>query len=473
MKLTKFSQRPGQRQRSRSWDRGLLERERAPRESSLPRNELESETQWFLNQPKVLVTSHSIEHPIESDALKRKHYKRPVSGIAYLTIRTAKHHNLSITSHVTDLQPRIEEDVRDGKVAVVISVDGGPDLAVRNLANIMEYGRLWKTTNLQVLIVFDYGAKQSALNEIERIWSPVTKTMSGIHLHDKVVTSEKIVDGVKVKTWEKESPANQTKLSDEERDAKEAKVFNTAMEEAQTLISENAVYGGERVLCSIIKCFSSEESSDRKNYQKLYDFTKSKTIKAGQAAKNKDHVKDLKFISRHLTRQHNCLTFVLCKSSKCSHCKDITPAQCTKNLQSNGYRLPDPEMSTKHPGHYLTFMDLEEKYRYCELPRADMEQPSRRKKNFGRCRELGCREYVFMSAADETRHINLAHGGKRSGTPLLPPAKDRPKIGAATKPKPHNRKCQVCGVVYKSEHQLVKHKKATGHVARRGRKSKV
>ena len=53
------------------------------------------------------------------------------------------------------------------KVAVILSAVGGPGLSVRNSANIMEYGRLWKETGLQVLMVFDCGVKQSALNEIK------------------------------------------------------------------------------------------------------------------------------------------------------------------------------------------------------------------------------------------------------------------------------------------------------------------
>ena len=453
MKLTKYSMRPGQR--SKSWDHH--QKEKWQRDSSLPKR--------IFNPVKPV--KPGVFHPTERDSHGRPHYKRPVSGPIYTTVRTSKHHNLTCTSHINDIKPRIEDDVKSGKTVVILSVDGGPDLSVRNTANIMEYGRLWQETKLGVLIVKDFGANLSAYNPIERAWAPITKTMAGVRFHD-------------VLPGEKESPAEQKSLTEEERNAKEKIIFDKAMDEASSLIS-TASYAGDNIQCTWVECLSVCEKSDKETFEEIHQFTEGplKLIRSKECA---HLVKRYKFYCRHLHRQHNSITFVVCKNDKCSHCSyvytadvmekpnstDLKPRtkwKATENIQKLGYRIPDPEPSEELPGHFLSYIELDGKYRNKKLPTADEHQPSNKKIDV--CQDKGCRGYVFFSENDRKRHNKLCHDNKRQNESTS--ISDSPKIqGDSQKAS----KCQVCDRVFASPHHLRVHKKNANHNSQRGRKKK-
>ena len=87
-----------------------------------------------------------------------------------------------------------------------------------------EYGRLFKETKLGFLAVFDHGAKLSAYNEIEKVWCPCTKCLSGVIFRDKLENEEK-------------PPNLQTDLTKEERDAKQNIIFDTAERECATFLT--------------------------------------------------------------------------------------------------------------------------------------------------------------------------------------------------------------------------------------------
>lgn len=441
----------------------------ARRDGSLPRDVARnSQLNDTEKRASPYIQTEHPNNPIERDHLGRAHYKRPMSGKANLIVRTAKHHNLSVTSHCGDIKPRLQQDVEEGKTVALLSVDGGPDLSVKHQANIYQYGLLWKECLLQSLIVFDYGPNQSALNPIERIWSPVTKTLSGVIFHDRVRINSN--DPNKPPTFEELAPCKQSDLTPSELDEKEKKVFNTAMEECCELISRHAVYAGDSVLCHAVECFSIEEKSDKDTYESMLNFTKAPLYKLHEK-ENKKHLAEYSFVCKHLVRQHNVVTFVICKSDKCSHCRQfVDVSEATKCIQNYGYRLPNPEASATHKGHFMSFIQLEAKYKgKHSLPRLDRHQPSQ--ENHGVCSMKGCRGFRYFSDHDEDRHLKLLHGGKRAiADAALPPGKDNPKIGTCKAPA--NLTCQFpnCGIKFSTAYALNQHKKKENHKTERGRK---
>lgn len=426
----------------------------------------------------TLVESASRGNPIERDSLGRPHYRRPMSGKASLMVRTAKHHNLSVTSHCRDLHPRISQDRQEGKSVVLLAVDGGPDLSVKHQTNVYQYGLLWKEMNLEAMIVYDYGPYQSAMNPIERIWAPVTKSLSGVIFHDKVRIDND--NPTRPPMFESLPPHQQTELQPNVLEQKEKKIFDTAMRECTQIISQHAVYGNESVLCNFVECFSVEEKSDKDTYESMFLFTKAPLYDL-KSKKNQDHIAAFAFVCKHLVRQHNVITFCVCKNPSCSHCTKFTnTSRATKCLQEYGYRLPNPEYSTTHKDHYMTFIELESKYKgKRDLPKLDKNQPSQ--EDLGKCNLKGCRNFRFFSISDKDRHLRLLHGGKRAiKESSLPTAIENPKIG-----KPKSRvtkkiksvtvhKCQFphCGIIFGTYHQLREHKIKEKHMVRRGRKSK-
>ena len=80
-----------------------------------------------------------------------------------------------------------------------------------------------------------------------------------------------------------------------------------------------------------------------------------------------------------------------------------------------GGKLFQPTPSEENPGHYLTFIESDTKFRNNpqDIPPIDSQQPSMKDDTLGICTLGGCKGYKFLSSANESRHIRLAHGGRR------------------------------------------------------------
>ena len=147
------------------------------------------------------------------DKIGRKHYQRFTSGPALLTLRACKFVHSTAATHINDLKPIIEALKNEGKGIFFIKVDNGPDWNLLNLVNELYFFRLWRDLGLDVLGIVSYAAKYSAYNNIEHLWSPMSRKLSSVVLPS-------VLEGDDL------PPYKQTDLSKQEIVEKEAEVCN-------------------------------------------------------------------------------------------------------------------------------------------------------------------------------------------------------------------------------------------------------
>ena len=116
------------------------------------------------------------------DRLGRTHYKRSKYGPAVLKLRAYKFGSSSAQTHANDLAPILSAQVQDGKTIAFIKVDNGPDWNILNVTNAIYFGRMWRDTGLDILGIASYAAQWSAYNNIEHLWSPISKRLANVVL---------------------------------------------------------------------------------------------------------------------------------------------------------------------------------------------------------------------------------------------------------------------------------------------------
>ena len=85
-------------------------------------------------------------------------------------------------TYANDMLPILKQQVRDGKGIAFIKVDNGSDWNLHSLVNIVFMGRLWRDNGLDILGLVSYAARYSAYNDIEHLWSPLSKHLSSVIL---------------------------------------------------------------------------------------------------------------------------------------------------------------------------------------------------------------------------------------------------------------------------------------------------
>lgn len=85
--------------------------------------------------------------------------------------------------HVSNLKEILQPIVlRENKKAVTIICDRGPDWTPKSTPNLVNFGRLWRDLNLDILIFTSYAPGHSRLNPIERSWASLSKWLTGVTL---------------------------------------------------------------------------------------------------------------------------------------------------------------------------------------------------------------------------------------------------------------------------------------------------
>ena len=81
--------------------------------------------------------------------------------------------------------------MKDKKGVAFLKVDNGSDWNLHSLVNAVYFCRVFKDSKLDVLGIISYAAKYSAFNNIEHLWSPMSKKLSSVILRS-------VLDGVKM-----------------------------------------------------------------------------------------------------------------------------------------------------------------------------------------------------------------------------------------------------------------------------------
>ena len=161
-------------------------------------------------------------------------------------------------THANDILPILTAQVKEGKTVAFVKVDNGSDWSVRSVVNSIYFCRLWKDSGLDILGIVSYAAKYSAYNQIEHLWSPMSKKLSS------VILLSVLGDDV--------APCLQKELETEERRLKDAKVFDNAMALVRDKYWKDATFNGSKITTLVKK--SLEEESPYHDYNHVHEVKK-------------------------------------------------------------------------------------------------------------------------------------------------------------------------------------------------------
>lgn len=355
---------------------------------------------WFLNEQIVHLPTHDYpksfsivpsgylvmrnvdegEQSFVFDSLSRKHVAFPRSGEVFIVNRPNTYAKSRIQSHILDMKRILEGRT---KSVVGICVDRGPDNTWKgSLINIIQYGALWYSMKLQVLIVHGYSPDNSAFNPIERIFSTAAADVTGLVLKDEI--DGQVING-------KSDEAAIKQLYDL-RCAELCRYFN-----------------GKRASFKIDSTFISCDDCQTEATTIAHDEWRSYVMSPGAKSDEKKN-EFIRFLMDHLDKRKDLLCFSTCRLESCPHCS-LCPNYSPRFMDHfrNVLRstIPFPLPSAQNNGHFATYLELAAIY-------GDESQsiPDLSKSPDGKLWEyctLGRHHYFYDSEADRNRHIALCH----------------------------------------------------------------
>ena len=144
---------------------------------------------------------------------------------------------------------------------------------------------------LDLLSVFTYAVMYSAFNPIEHLWSVMINKLSGVLFNPTIEVENK-------------PPVNQSGLSKDKCERKEAIVFNTAMAECKAYW-ENLKFNDNEITTKVIQTNNNKLICD--NYERVKAFL-SRPIR--DIHKYSDLAQEFKKMFEHIDRHANEKTFV-------------------------------------------------------------------------------------------------------------------------------------------------------------------
>ena len=261
-------------------------------------------------------------------------------------------------------------------------------------------------------------------------------------------------------------PAKQ-KLTEEERRAKEAVLFDSNLGVLSNLL-HSKTFDGHLVTPVKVPCGAAtsvcedditlDQYSDYEDVKRYFKVGLS-TVYATPALAKID--KEWQVYSKHVDKRHYSVVYRKCGERGCNYCSQH-PIRCKDVLVD----LPTPEQgalfyaptpAADDSGQYKTYLEMKaagKKLVY--KPAGGLSVVT------GRCTEPGCC-WVFTSAAVKERHVRLVHRKKesrKSGSDSMHSECD--SAPQAKKQKVY-KTCNVCLKAFPSAHYLTKHKQEAGH----------
>ena len=133
--------------------------------------------------PNEFSSRRNLRGKIFVDTLGRERIRWPRSGLHNVFLYPSMFHSSTSAMHVCNLKEILQPIVfGENKRAVTIICDGGPDWTPKSTPNLINFGRLWRDLNLDILILSSYAPGHSRHNPIERSWAPLSKWLTGVTL---------------------------------------------------------------------------------------------------------------------------------------------------------------------------------------------------------------------------------------------------------------------------------------------------
>lgn len=333
------------------------------------------------------------------DALGRERVRWPRSGLLNIFLHASMFHSSTSAMHGNQLKQILEPIIKaENKKAVTIICDGGPDWTPKSTPNLVNFGRLWRDLNLDILILTSYAPGHSRLNPIERSWAPLSKWLTG-------VTLPIALEG-KDSPWE-----HFAGLSEDEILKRKAEVLDEAC-------CKCSKYWEGKAIDSFpvrVKCVESqgEQTNDHEVLKTMSNSSDRRLRSEPQLANCR---LEYQFLMQHLTRKSYQIEFVKCTRLNCDHCSKSTiqAVNFFHFLGQHGGMVPTPKLSTVYGGHYTTLLHHAKMQNIARNAVLHFKEnlPSLKGKNQAVCQDIGCR-YSFNSKADEKRHNMLMNHKKK------------------------------------------------------------
>lgn len=347
-----------------------------------------------VHQPGNRRRNRSVSPPVRhspqlrKDVHGRDHVTWSRNGELYLFLHSDRFFQSTSQMHCNHLITLLPPMLNSTKKSVVtIICDGGPDWRTDSPANIINYGRVWRSLNLDALILTSYAPYHSRYNPIERGWSPLTKWLVGTIL-PATLPNESV-------------PPQQQKISDAEKREKIMKVHDNAMKVCSNLWT-GRTWGGFPVSVANVPCDGT--TLIYRDHDMLRRLTNSPQY--ALRGELKHTVEEYKFFSTHLVRKTYQLEFIKCKDIHCLHCRSrpVRARNCMAYIERHGNCMPTPSKSASHPGHFATFLDtLTTKPRGPHQIMEFLPSDPEPRKSCSLCR------YIPSTPTDEKRHQKLVH----------------------------------------------------------------
>lgn len=276
-----------------------------------------------------------------------------------------------------------------GKSVAILVTDGGPDWNQKSLANIINFGRLWRAQQLDALILVRYAPGQSRFNMVERRWGSLTCRLS------QVVFPLNL-------PGEKETVFKQH-IPEDERRQKIRTVFDNAVKGCCQRWRGDTYDGHGIVLYPVLSPKNNEKDSADAEHEKLIKEMKIKSKKKFQEAH-----KELKFYLKHFTRSLYKMEFTKCGDVNCDCMRlPIRAKKYFSFLDSHAGLIPTPVPCLSpfdRKNHFRTLLEILHAPNSTSSLELDRFAPG----GSPQFCEKGCR-YIFFSGVDKDRHDALMH----------------------------------------------------------------
>ena len=318
-------------------------------------------------------------------------------------------------------------DCTKGKSIVMLKVDNGPDWSIASISNNLYYMRLRRNANLDFLLLQSHAARYSAYNNIEHLWSPVSKRLTSAIL-------PAILDG------DNTAPCHFQKARKEERKDKEIKLF---VQNIDTIIDsywKDLTYDSFNV--TTIPVYCQDRPFPYNDHDYVYSLMRG-PIRNIRDNENLQILKEFKIMLKHTEKRRNEFILKKCSDPVCKHCSPnpVKTVAFWEYLRMRDHKLTNPISSNTHPGHYLTFLESS-KLLGEDIKTGNDGLPSATDVQKQNCPM--CPSYAFNSETERKRHMSIFHHEYKENRLKMISKKYR---------------CTYCKETFSSNNKLKKHMK--------------
>ena len=314
------------------------------------------------------------------------------------------------------LKSLIYETSKHRRIFNVVAVaDGGPDWSVKGVLNLMVFGSLWQSLNLDTLTIQCYAPGHSRFNPIERTWSLLTKLIVGVILPVAIPELDYVVPK---ETQEEKWGMVLDNAVEELGRFWHGKLYDSFPITVHPFFSNNPSIPHLKSIHESLKAFSvagKKELESNTTYQQLQE--------------------SYIFLVKHCNRKSYQIEFRRCSSKDCRHCFNLPTRRndFLEVMDNFGGSLPIPVKSDVLTDHYKSLEEL------LHVSTSNLKKTDKKISSCtdnGVCPYVGC-NYAFFSKADEDRHFRLMRHNNKE---IAPRENNRGKRKTKLKAKTNTKK---------------------------------